>query len=235
MRKLFGEYSQIIGYTCTGLVFGLSFFLLFLNFYHYKEVSIQTDKTKYVDDTYQKIMTNNEKIKNIVQNFDVNRYTGSENDYGLLSIQSRLEMCTKDFEDQKIASYFQKEKLSVSDIYDFGSLYNSKIVNSCIVKELYDFFASTPTNADSRFSSPKILNVTPIMKLEADSLIRRIDYVSSNLENNSSYYFNNKRARNHVFNVAKSSYYAIVTSYGDASDFLLEISNWFARYIGGAA
>ena len=34
MKKVLLEYANVFAYTITGLVFGLSFFLLFINFYH---------------------------------------------------------------------------------------------------------------------------------------------------------------------------------------------------------
>ena len=34
MKKILLEYANIIGYTITGLVFGLGFFLLFINAWH---------------------------------------------------------------------------------------------------------------------------------------------------------------------------------------------------------
>ena len=37
MKKVLLEYASMIGYTVTGLVFGVAFFLLFINFYHSQE------------------------------------------------------------------------------------------------------------------------------------------------------------------------------------------------------
>ena len=33
MKKFLLEYANLIAYTITGLIFGLSFFLIFINFY----------------------------------------------------------------------------------------------------------------------------------------------------------------------------------------------------------
>ena len=58
MKKILGEYSQILGYTFTGLVFGLSCFIIFLNFYHFKEVGTTVGKTNYTNDLYTKVQEN---------------------------------------------------------------------------------------------------------------------------------------------------------------------------------
>ena len=39
MKKVLFEYSNTMAYILTGFVFGISFFLLFINFYHYKDVN----------------------------------------------------------------------------------------------------------------------------------------------------------------------------------------------------
>ena len=219
MKKILGEYSQIIGYTCTGLIFGLSFFLLFINFYHYKEIGTTVEKTENVEN---------------IKGFDVNNYTGSENRYELLSLQSRLEQCSVILENEEVKEMFQKQSMTINDVYKFQKLYQSKYVNDCVVKQLYDFVA-TGEAENTPFSSNKIKNLTPFMKLEVDYLIKRTQYLSNNIENNSSYYFSNESAKDNIFEITKDSYIETAASYKDVSKFVLELSRWYQKLVGGQA
>ena len=63
MKKLLLEYTNIIGYTIVGLVFGLSFFLLFINFYHAKELSEVVDISAYTATNRQNMENKLSKIK----------------------------------------------------------------------------------------------------------------------------------------------------------------------------
>ena len=55
MKKILLEYANIIGYTVTGLIFGLSFFLLIINFYHMQELSETISVEAYNNDNRQLI------------------------------------------------------------------------------------------------------------------------------------------------------------------------------------
>ena len=65
MKKILFEYINIFAYVIVGLAFGFSFFLLFLNFYHYKEVNTKVNhglvivKVKNSDDSYDYFQGNN--------------------------------------------------------------------------------------------------------------------------------------------------------------------------------
>ncbi len=231
MKRILGEYSQILGYTFTGLVFGLSFFILFINFYHYKEVSITVQATDYTREIYSKIQNNLAQVKSNASLYDVNSYAGSENKYELLSIQSRLNLCMNSFEDEKIKEFFDKKTIGISDVYKLESLYQQKVINGCIVKQIYDL---TSIEGDAaKFTSNSVRTIAPFIKLESNALIKRTGFISSNIKNNSSYYFGNRDARNNIFDLTKDSYYEVLNSYEEASSFLVEISNWYVKVIGG--
>ena len=232
MKKILGEYSQILGYTFTGLVFGLSFFLLFLNFYHFKEVNTTIEKTSHTDDVYTRMSNNISQVKTNASLYDVNNYRGNDNGYELLSVQTRLILCTDSFDSEHIKKIFEKKSISMLDIYKFEELYQQKIVNDCILKQLYALTFSEGN--ELKFKSNAIRNIAPFIKLEADSLARSTKYLASNIENNSSYYFGNVDSRNNIFDITKESYYEVLNSYEEASKFLLVISKWYVHAIGGA-
>lgn len=231
MKKILGEYSQIIGYTFTGLVFGLSFFILFLNFYHYKEVSITVSKSAYVDQVNANFSQNLAQVKNNAQIYDINNYRGTESGYELLSIQSRLILCADAMDSEKVRNIWNKPSVSILDIYKLESFYQQKVVNECIYKQLYPL--TFKEGNEFKFQSNSIRMIAPFIKLEADSLARSTRYIASNIKNNSNYYFGNQDARDNIFDVTNESYYEIMNSYEEASKFLLELSNWYVKVIGG--
>lgn len=231
MKKILGEYSQILGYTFTGLVFGLACFLLFLNFYHYKEISNTVTKSSYTDDLYTKVQENINQTRTNAAIYNINSYSGPENGYEMLSIQSRLMLCADSFSDEEIKKYFEKDELSIQDVYQFQSVYQRKVINGCIVKQLYDITSIEGT--DAKFTSSKVKMIAPFVKLESAALIKRTEYVAKNIKNNSSYFFSNNDTKENVFDITRDSYYEILLAYRDASEFLLEVSKWYYNVIGG--
>lgn len=231
MKKILGEYSQIIGYTFAGLVFGLSFFLLFLNFYHYKEVSITVPKSSYVDEVNDSLSHNLSQVKANTEVYDINNYKGRENGYELLAIQSKLTLCVDAMDSEKIRNIWNQEYVSISDIYKLESFYQQKVVNDCILKQLYPL--TFQEQGEFKFQSPSIRTIAPFIKLEADSLARSTKYLASNIKNNSNYYFGNQDSRDNIFDMTSESYYEVLHSYEETSKFLLELSNWYVKVIGG--
>ena len=47
MKKILLDYANTFAYTVIGLVFGLAFFLLFINFYHMQELDTRVDVVSY--------------------------------------------------------------------------------------------------------------------------------------------------------------------------------------------
>ena len=68
MKKILLEYVNVFAYTIIGLIFGLAFFLLFLNFYHMQELDAKVDVTSYNENNRVKV---EEKIATIKNNINV--------------------------------------------------------------------------------------------------------------------------------------------------------------------
>ena len=86
-----------------------------------------------------------------------------------------------------------------------------------------------------KFKSNSIRMIAPFIKLESDSLAKSTRFISSNMKNNSNYYFGNQDSRDNIFDVTSESYYEILNSYEEASKFLLELSKWYMNVTGGVA
>ena len=129
MKKLLVEYFNIIGYTITGIIFGFSFFLLFMNFYHYKDVNDiyvkQDNEVKMREDIYFKLSS----IKGNIKDFDPNKYTGSSNVYVLSSIKSKIDTCVKKIDTEDLSLIMNKNNISTKDIYDMQQFYQINIIH----------------------------------------------------------------------------------------------------------
>ena len=229
MKKLFIEYFNIIGFSITGIVFGFSFFLLFINFYHYKDVN----NTYIKQDSDYKI--NNEiktKIKKINQNistFDPNTYKGNEDVYSLASIKSRLQVCSTKINSEELNKLLDKKEINIKDVYDMQQFYQIVISNECLVKQLYEV-ANTTDNSKIKVSSLNI--ISPFLEDNIDELIKSTDYLQKVIKNNSSYSFTSNSSKIDLYDQTKDSYYALLNQYAAAIDYIYDISVWYKGVTG---
>ena len=230
MKNIFFEYSKILGYTTIGLILGLSFFLLFLNFYHYKEVN--TSYVKNVDDlgVSQELQSELTTIKNNYSKFNINNYNGNEDIYSMTAIQSKLDLCVKNIDKSKIFNLLNKKEVFINDIYIMQQEYQNTIVNDCLIKQLYDL---TIIDDNKSVNISNLSLIAPFLKDNIDVLKNINDYLQSNIKNNSSYSFNSDNSKLNVFNVTKDSYYQIVSSYRKSINLIKDVSIWYSNIIGG--
>ena len=222
MKKILVEYFNLIGYSITGIIFGLSFFLLFLNFYHYREVNITYQK----QDSDYKI---NEEIKNKlskanenINSFDPNNYVGTENIYTLSSIKSRLSTCVSKIDDPSLDNILNKKEINIKDVYEMQQFYQINISNDCLVKQLYEI-----TTPDSKLKLNNIDKSSLFMEDNIESLIKSTDYLQKVIKNNSSYYFSSNSSKVDLYDQTKDSYYSLLSDYNSSVDFIYDMSIWF--------
>lgn len=228
MKKFLMEYINIIGYTATGLIFGIAFFLILFNFYHAKEVSSTFIKGEDYVNVYDESKPTLEKIKSNIAVFDPNNYRGNNSQTDLISIKSKIEMCVNSFENTKANKIFTKKEVSVLDVYNLLSYYQTNIVNDCVTVQLYSL-----RNYNGRLNSTSFEIVKPYIESNAELLSNDLDYVKRNLQNNSSFAFSSDYDKINVFNLARESYTRIETSYKNSIKLLFNVSEWFRKYVGG--
>lgn len=229
MKNIFLEYSKIIGYTITGLVFGLSFFLLFLNLYHYREVNSTFIKESTDYDYNKNMISKLDEIKKNISTFDVNTYYGPESASSLVTVQSKINMCITEINTNEFKKILDNKKVNIKDVYNMQQFYQINISNECLVKQLYDLTDSATNNLDISTLSV----VAPFIDDNITELIKSTDYVQKVIKNNSSYYFNSNNSKINIFDQTKDSYYEILTNYNDAIDFIYDVSVWFRNTVGG--
>ncbi len=223
MIKLLREYSRVIGLTFTGLVFGSAFFLLFINFYHYKDVTTTMTKSDSDIAKLQEVNSKLQEVRDITNSFNPNAYSGPKERVTLMTINSKLQLCLKAFEDQTLNKYLNQKEMNIKDVYYFKNNYQKNIVNGCIVTQLLELGL---TGEETNYHDPDLAKVAPFIKIDIDSIIEDNTFVSKAMENNSSYYFSSDNAKQD-FELTRDSYNEVYRSYLKSVDLVHEVAKWF--------
>lgn len=222
MKKIILEYLNMIGYTILGITFGLCFFLIFINFYHYKEVNSTYVKQEN-DFAVEQELKN--KLSLVAENakIDVNTYRGMEDVYSVSSISSRLTSCVERINSEDFDKIINDKEITMKDLYTMQQFYQINISNECLIKQIYEL--SEPSNTRITISSLPLLR--PFIENHTNTLMKNTDYIQKVLKNNSSYSFTSTSSKNDIYDVVKDSYYEILNNYKMAVDYIYDISVWF--------
>ena len=228
MKKILLEYANIIGMTVTGLIFGLSFFLLFINFYHMQELGTTYDVTTFNETNKAEI---NEKINTIKNNLSVysqSTYTGDLNIFALNNIQNNLNSCLVTIESEEFMSYLDKDVITIKDSYDFVTDFNNLFLNDCLVMSVNSLF-----NSNALVTLPNYSTIRPFVSLNVTSLINGSSDYQNMLENAGHYYFSTNTNKTNFFDLVRNSYNSTMSRYQTSLDLLVEISNWYRTLVIG--
>ena len=229
MKKILLEYINVFAYAVVGIVFGFSFFLLFINFYHYKEINETINVKEEMENYKQKTEEKLTKIKDNISLYQQNTYNGRNNIYDMNSIQIKLNSCVKSFESEEYNNLANKENIEIKDVYKLGKFYQNTILNDCVVLQL-----SSLADESSSYSITSLSTIRPFLKTNINQLLSSNGYITSSLENADNYYFTNDISKSSIFFLAKDSYSAINKNYQNTLDFLVEISKWYkSEVVGG--
>lgn len=228
MKKIFIEYISIIGYIITGLVFALTCFILFINFYHSKEIANEFVKSDEFVDVYTKNKLKFDKVKETISKFDANNYRGDAEQLLLMNIKSKLEMCITKYENTDANKILSKKKVNIQDVYELMNYYQSDIVNDCITLQIYSININDNAVRTKSFNSIK-----PFINVTSKMLMNDLDYLRRVLQNNSSYHFGSDYDKTNIFNITRDSYTKIEASYQNSVELLFLVSEWFDGIIGG--
>ena len=228
MKEALLEYANTFAYTITGLIFGLAFFLLFINFYHMQELSETYDISTYNDTNKASVEEKVNIIKNNINVYDQSTYKGSLNIYGLNTIKLKLEDCLEIIESEAMMKYFELDEIGINDSYNFTVDFKNKILNDCLVMQVKSLF-----NTDTVALLPNFNIIKPYVELNLDTLLDSINYVQSNVENSDHYYFSTDTNKTNFFNLIEDSYTDTMNSYQNSLNLLVEVSNWYKGIVLG--
>ena len=228
MKKLLLEYVNMFAYTFTGLIFGLAFFLLFINFYHMQELANLVDVSTYNDNTKASIESKIETIRNNINVYNQSTYTGSLNIYGINTVQSKLQSCIDIVESDTMMHYLDLDVIGIKDSYSFTVDFRNQILNDCLVMQIKSML-----NTETVTSLPNFNLISSYINLNINNLLSSVDYVQSNLENSDHYNFSTDTNKNNFFNLVSDSYSVTMDNYLNTLDLLVEISNWYRNIVIG--
>lgn len=228
MKKILLEYVNVFAYTIIGLIFGLAFFLLFLNFYHMQELDAKVDVISYNENNRVKAEEKIATIKNNINVYNQSNYNGTLNIYGLNTVQIKLQNCLEILESDEMMKYFKLDKIGVKDSYNFSIDFKNRILNDCLVMQIKSIF-----NTDTVASLPNFSIIRPFVELDIDTLLGTTDYVQSNIENSDHYYFSTTNNKINFFDLAEDSYADVMNSYQSSLDLMVEVSNWYKNVVIG--
>ncbi len=229
MKKLLVEYFNMIGYALCGIIFGLTFFLIFINFYHYNDISSTYLKQESDFKANKELKDKLQKINDNVASFDINNYSGTENIYALASIKTRLETCSSKINNEDLTKILDKKEVTIKDVYEMQQFYQINISNECLVKQLYELV--TPTD-NPNLQISKLNELSPFLKNNIEDLMKSTDYLQKVIKNNSSYSFSSNSSKIDLYEQTKDSYYALLNNYRSAIDFIYDISVWYKEVLG---
>lgn len=228
MKKVLLDYANTFAYTFTGLIFGLSFFLIFINFYHAQELAETIDVSVYNDTNRASVEEKINTIRNNINVYNQDSYSGSLNVYGLNTVKLKFENCIEIIESEEMMRYFNLDIIGINDSYNFTIDYKNRILNDCLVMQIKSLF-----NTDTVSTLPDFEVIKPFVDLNLDILIDSTNYVQSNLENSDHYYFTTQTNKNNFFDLVNNSYSDIMNSYQQSLDLLVEVSNWYRKAVLG--
>lgn len=228
MKKVLLEYANVFAYTITGLVFGLAFFLLFINFYHMQELAETVNVSAYNDTNKASVEEKIETIRNNINVYNQSTYNGSLNIYGLNTVQLKLQDCLEIIESEDMMKYFELDEIGINDSYNFTIDFKNKILNDCLVMQVKSLF-----NTDTVATLPNFDTIKPYVELDLEALLDSTNYVQSNIENSDHYYFSTETNKANFFNLVDDSYSDIMNSYQNSLDLLVEVSNWYRDIVIG--
>lgn len=228
MKKLLLEYASMLAFTITGLVFGLSFFLLFINFYHMEELAETVDIASYNDTNKASVENKINQIKNNTSVYEQSNYQGSLNIYGLNTVKSRLENCVEIIESDDMMKYLNLNNISINDSYNFTVDFRNKILNDCLVMQV-----TSMINTDTVEALPSFNLIKPYIQINVNNLLNSYHYVQNNIENSDHYYFTTETNKTNFFDLVEDSYTDTMNNYQVTLDLLVEISNWYRNVVIG--
>ena len=228
MKKILLDYASAFAYTITGLILGLAFFLLFINFYHMQELNTKVDMTAYNQNNKALVEEKLETIRNNINVYNQSTYNGSLNIYGLNTVQIKLQNCLEILESKDMMKYFELGEVGINDSYNFSLDFKNKILNDCLVMQIKSLF-----NTDTVATLPNFYIIKPYVDLDLDTLLGSTDYIQSNIENSDHYYFSTDNNKTNFFDLTEDSYSSVMNNYQNSLDLMVEISNWYRSIVIG--
>ncbi|MEG0994381.1 MAG: hypothetical protein RSE91_00185 [Bacilli bacterium] len=221
MKNSFSSYMKFGASVITGLVLMYASFFLFSNYYHYEAlkntVNIKVGDTISYQKASEKLVT----LKNNL-NFNLDKDTKKTNVNFVQTLQGHLSICQREISDS-FSKYKDINEITYKVVDDMRTDYFVKTVNECAITQLYfliDYDTSTLPPATS------LNTIKPFIKNGIYQIKNRNSFLTKSYLNNSSISFSTVTARTTIHDPIADGYDEVITSYNDAIDFFVTISEW---------
>ena len=222
------EYLKIVSYSLLGLIFSFAAFYLLANLYHYLE--IRKDYTAdfknqtviiNIDDSLNKIQRN-------ISTYNPNTYNGTMPSTEMTKIRQNISNCVDSINNEVYTSLKEKTTLTILDVYKLRESYEDKVYNNCIVNNLYWLTTIEDSYPSATLVANRDLTIEYFSTLKNSTF-----YLKKDLINNSSYFYNTSVASASVKDNTKDGFYEVMEAYTRATNFVLNLSNWFNKEVEG--
>lgn len=226
MKDFFAELFELLSICILVICLSFASFLLFLNFYHYKDVShseIIDEGSKVLYNDYKKTLSRVDKKMNSVDYNNVSYGTTAK------PIYDYYKSCTNSLKNGTFAKLESKDSFTMKDIYDSNNDILKKYNNLCIFYIPYNITVINKTYKPS-VSFDSIFKET---ELKRKIVIDNADYLTKSGLGNSSYTFVTDTSRNTIYNKATNEFRLTIDNYKVMASILEDVANWYVAEFGG--
>ena len=211
MKNFIKEYLNIITYTIIGLIFMIASFYLFINYYHSQELK----NNVYISNTDSKYNSYTTKITNIKNN--LNKFNSKiEKPEEYKKLHDRLYTCVNILQSEGTLFKIEPDNFYTNkQIYDLGTKFQTDLLNICYATHLTVIEDSKDQN---------LKNISPLMKINVESLTTEVAFAMDEIKNNGSYHYSTNMTSISIRDSLKSDYNIIADSYNSFADVILTLS-----------
>lgn len=229
MKKFLRDFLKLFANSATVICLILASFLLMLNLYHHREININYYKDFSKDVQYLEYQGNLKKAYDNINSVNVDMVKGNRVSYATTA-KDVFNSCYSYMDKSAFNDLSNKKEFSVKDIYKYNTEMFETLSNKCLftIKYNYDILSKNHTDIKHSFAS-----VSNNLENSRVNILAATDYMISEMESNSSYYFMTDLTRNSIYNRNVENMAFTVKNYLDLSKALLDVSNWYSLEFGG--
>lgn len=229
MKEFFREFLKLFANSATVICLILASFLLMLNMYHHREINVKYYKDFSIDSQYMKYQENLKKAYDNINSVNVDKVKGNVVSYATTA-KDVFNNCYSYINKSAFNNIGNKKEFSVKDIYEYNTEMYETLSNKCLftIKYNYDIIGKRYTEMKHSFN-----DVSNSLEDKRVDIMNATDYMISEMESNSAYYFMTDLTRNSIYNRNAENMSFTVKNYLDLSNALLDVSNWYSLEFGG--
>lgn len=229
MREFLSDFMKLFADSAIVVCLMLSSFLVLINVYHYKEVSISYSRDFASDSQFNKYKQSlkkaNDNIKSVnLSKVPVKDHTAAntaknyfDDCYGVLSKASFNEL-------------EKKNSINIKDVYKYNTEMYESINNKCLFSIKYNYESLDKGRSPKK---AKFSTISPRIEERRNDIMASSGYMMSEMESNSSYYFMTDLTRNYIYDRNSENIALTIRNYLNLAEGLVEVSNWYVGEFGG--